>query len=271
MRDLFSRMHIAGKLMTVAGLAIAVLLLLGFTAVVFETRSAVGLLSDQSAIAQADAEGNRVRTDIAKFEATASTLASSLGNMHLSGARDRGVATNVLKTDLLKSKMALGAWSMIAPDLWDGGDAGKGGQPGSSRNGNFSPYWVKSNGVLTQSPNNESNAFEQPYFRKAFESGQGIIVDPYAYDIEGKTILMTSITQPVKSGDRVIGVAGVDMELGSISERLAKLKPFGDGRVMLLSSAAMWVANPDAAKLGKLYADPGLDDVKAAIANGETR
>jgi len=264
-------MHIAGKLMTVAGLAIAVLLLLGFTAVVFETRSAVGLLSDQSAIAQADAEGNRVRTDIAKFEATASTLASSLGNMHLSGARDRGVATNVLKTDLLKSKMALGAWSMIAPDLWDGGDAGKGGQPGSSRNGNFSPYWVKSNGVLTQSPNNESNAFEQPYFRKAFESGQGIIVDPYAYDIEGKTILMTSITQPVKSGDRVIGVAGVDMELGSISERLAKLKPFGDGRVMLLSSAAMWVANPDAAKLGKLYADPGLDDVKAAIANGETR
>jgi methyl-accepting chemotaxis protein len=82
---------------------------------------------------------------------------------------------------------------------------------------------------------------------------------------------MTSITQPVRSGDRVIGVAGLDMELGNISERLSRLKPFGTGRVMLLSAGAIWVANPDAARLGKLYADPGLDEVKAAIAKGETR
>jgi len=271
MRDLFSRMHIAGKLMTVAGLAIAVLLLLGFTAVVFETGSEVGKLSDQSAIAQADAEGNQVKADVAAFEATASTLASSLGNMHASGARDRGVATNVLKADLLKTKVALGAWVMIAPNQWDGGDAGKGGQPGSSGNGNFTPYWVKSNGVLTQSPNNESDAYEKPYYRRAFENGAGAIVDPYAYDVNGTTVLMTSITHAVHSGDRVIGVTGVDMELGSLSERLSKLKPFGTGRVMLLSSSAMWVANPDPAQLGKAYDDPGLDDVKAALASGETR
>ena len=271
MRDLFSRMHIAGKLMTVAGLAIAVLLLLGFTAVVFETGSQVGKLSDQSAIAQADAEGNQVRADVAAFEATASTLASSLGNMHASGARDRGAATNVLKTDLLKSKVALGAWVMIAPDQWDGTDAGKGGQPGSSGNGNFTPYWVKSNGVLTQSPNNENDAYDKPYYRNAFESGGGAIVDPYAYDVNGTTVLMTSITHAVHSGNRVIGAAGVDMELGGLSERLSKLKPFGTGRVMLLSSSATWVANPDSSQLGKLYDDPGLDEVKAALASGETR
>ncbi|GFE73783.1 methyl-accepting chemotaxis protein [Novosphingobium sp. TCA1] len=271
MRDLFSRMHIAGKLMTVAGLAIALLLLLGFTAVVLETGSAVGELSDQSAIAQADAEGNQVKMDIATFEATATTLASTLGNMHSGGTRDRGLATNVLKTDLLKSKVALGAWTMIAPNQWDGTDAGKGGQPGSSGNGNFSPYWVKSNGVLTQSPNNESSAYEQPYYRRAFDSGEGAIVDPYAYDVNGTTVLMTSITQPVRSGGRVIGVAGVDMELGSLSERLSKLKPFGTGRVMLLSSAATWVANPDPAQLGKTYDDPGLDEVKAALTSGQTR
>jgi methyl-accepting chemotaxis protein len=264
-------MHIAGKLMTVAGLAIAVLLLLGFTAVVFETGSEVGKLSDQSAIAQADAEGNQVKADIAAFEATASTLASSLGNMHASGSRDRGTATNVLKADLLKSKVALGSWVMIAPNQWDGDDAGKGGQPGSSGNGNFTPYWVKSNGVLTQSPNNESDAYEKPYYRKAFESGAGAIVDPYAYDVNGTTVLMTSITHAVRSGDRVIGAAGVDMELGGLSERLSKLKPFGTGRVMLLSAGATWVANPDPAQLGKTYDDPGLDDVKAALASGETR
>ncbi|WP_454798169.1 methyl-accepting chemotaxis protein [Novosphingobium lindaniclasticum] len=271
MKDLFSRMRIAGKLMTVAGLAIALLLLLGFTAVVVETGSVVGTLSDQSAVAQADAEGNRVSTDIATFEATARSMASALGKMHAAGMRDRGAALLVLKTDLLESKVALGSWTMIQPNQWDGADAGKGGLPGSSGEGHFTPYWVKSNGVLTQMPNNEAGAYEKPYFRAAFESGKGAIVDPYAYDVDGKTILMTSITDPVRSGDKVIGVVGVDMELGSLSERLSALKPFGTGRVMLLSSSATWVANPDPAQLGKPYEGAGLDEVKAALASGETR
>ncbi|WP_395396860.1 methyl-accepting chemotaxis protein [Novosphingobium sp. BL-8A] len=257
--------------MTVAGLAIAVLLLFGFTAVVFETRSAVGELSDQSALAQANAEGNQVKSDIATFEATARTLASTMSNLHGKGARDRSIATAVLKTDLLKSKVALGAWTMIAPDQWDGPDVGKGGQPGTSKDGNFRPYWVKNNGTVAQIPNNAAEGYNKPFFRKSFESGDGAILDPYMFDAGGRTVLMTSITQPVRSGNRVIGVAGLDMELSSISERLSKLKPFGTGRVTLLSANAIWVANPDAARLGKLYADPGLDDVKAAIASGETR
>lgn len=271
MKDLFSRMRIAGKLMTVAGLAIALLLLFGFTAVVVETGSVVGTLSDQSAVAQADAEGNRVSTDIATFEATARSMASALGKMHAAGMRDRGAALLVLKTDLLESKVALGSWTMIQPNQWDGPDAGKSGLPGSSGDGNFTPYWVKSNGVLAQMPNNEAGAYEKPYFRAAFESGKGAIVDPYAYDVDGKTILMTSITDPVRSGDKVIGVVGVDMELGSLSERLSALTPFGTGRVMLLSSSATWVANPDPSQLGKPYEGAGLDEVKAALASGETR
>ncbi len=271
MRDLFSRMHIAGKLMTVAGLAIAVLLLLGFTAVVFETGSEVGKLSDQSAIAQADAEGNQVETEVANFAGTARTLASTLGNMHERGTRDRGLAVSVLKTDLLKSKVAQGTWTMILPDQWDGGDAGKAGQPGSGSNGSFSPYWVKTNGALAMVPNNESDAYQKPYFRKSVDSGEGAIVDPYAYDVNGTTMLMTSITYPVRSGNRVIGVAGVDMDLGGVSERLSKLKPFGTGRIMLLSTAATWVANPDPAKLGKPYEGAGLDEVKAALGSGQTQ
>ena len=271
MRDLFNRLHIAGKLMTVAGLAIAVLLLLGFSAVVLETRSSVGELSDRSAIAQAEAEGNLLRSDIARFEATARTLASTMGSLHASGARDRAAATNVVKTDLLKSREALGAWTMIAPGRWDGEDTGKAGLPGSSKDGNFRPYWVKNNGALKQNPSDEADGYDKPFFRRAFDSGDGAILDPYTFDAGGRTVLMTSITQPVRSGGQVIGVTGLDMELGTISERLSKLKPFGTGRVMLLSAGATWVANPDPARLGKPYADAGLEEVKAALASGEPR
>jgi len=271
MRDLFGRLHIAGKLMTVAGLAIASLLLVGFTAVVLEAGSVAGDLSHKSAIAQADAEGNRVKADVAAFESTARALASTIGNMHASGARDRGVVTALLKTDLLKSKVALGAWTIISPNQWDGPDAGKSGLPGSSKSGGFSPYWVKTNGALTQAPNDEADQYTQSYFRKAFDSGKGAIVDPYSWAVNGTTVMMTSITYPVRSGNRVIGVAGVDMELGGVSTRLSQLKPFGTGRVMLVSSAGTWIANPDPAKLSKEYDQPGLEEIKAALASGEDR
>lgn len=271
MKDLFMRMHIAGKLMTVAGLAITLLLLIGFTAVIFETRSAIGTLSDEAAIAQADAESNQVKADIATFEATARSMASALGKMHASGTRDRGVALMVLKTDALQSKVALGSWTMIMPDQWDGPDAEKVGIPGSSSKGNFTPYWVKSNGALSQVPIDENGAYEKPYFRKAFESGEGAIVEPYSFEVEGKRLMMTSIAHPVRSGESVIGAAGIDMELSSVSERLGALKPFGSGRVMLLAATGVWVANPDPELLGKAYADPGLEEVKAALASGETR
>jgi methyl-accepting chemotaxis protein len=271
MKKQFTRLPIAGKLMTVAGLAIALLLIFGFSAVVIETNFAVGKLSDDSALAQATAEGNQVMADIATYEATAQSMASTLGRMHAGGLRDRGTALMVLKTDMLQSKVTLGSWAMIMPNQWDGNDAGKGKLPGSTPSGNFTPYWVKKDGGLAMEPINEAGAYDQPYFHTAYTSGKGAIVDPYTYPLDGKQVLMTSIAQPVRSGDRVIGVAGTDMRLDMISERLGALKPFGTGRVMLLSSSAAWVANPNPAVLGKTYADPGLDEVKAALASGETK
>jgi methyl-accepting chemotaxis protein len=270
-RQFFLRLPIAGKLMSVAGLAIGLLLLVGFSLVGLQTSNVVEGLSGDAAMAQADAQANRVISDIGRFEATARATASTLGALHQSGARDRSAAMATLNTGILAEKMALGNWTMIAPNAWDGQDTAMTAHPGSNRHGNFAPYWVKIEGKLTQEPNDEEGAYREDYYRKPFESGKAAILEPYAFEVGGKSVTMTSIAYPIQSGGRTIGVAGTDIALDEISERLGALRPFGTGRVMLLSANGAWVAHHDSGLRMKPYADAGLDEVKQALADGEPR
>ncbi len=59
-----------------------------------------------------------------------------------------------------------------------------------------------------------------------------------------------------------------DLALDDIATRLNALKPFDDGRAMLVSPKGLWVSHPDAAMRMKAYADPGLDVVRKAMADG---
>ncbi len=81
-------------------------------------------------------------------------------------------------------------------------------------------------------------------------------------------VLMTSITYPVVVDGRTVGVIGADLALDDIATRLNALKPFDDGRAMLVSPKGLWVSHPDAAMRMKAYADPGLDVVRKAMADG---
>ena len=271
MMKIFRQLPIAGKLMVAAGITIAVLLLVGFSAVIFQTSGVVETLSDEAELAQAAAQAGQVKADVALYEATARSLASSLGSLHERGNRDRNTAVDLLKTDILSTKMALGAWTMIEPDAWDGRDAEMKDHPGSNRHGNLAPYWVKDGGKLTQAPNDEPGAYNEPYYRMAFDNQKGAITEPYEYELSGGKVTMTSLVFPVKSNGRTIGVAGVDIALDSISERLASHRPFGTGHVMLLSSSGTWVAHHDAARRMKPYADAGVEEMREAMASGEAR
>lgn len=66
-------------------------------------------------------------------------------------------------------------------------------------------------------------------------------------------------------------MAGIDIALTNISDRLAKMHPFGTGRVMLLSKTGLWVAHPDAAARMKPYADAHRSEVMRALDMDETR
>jgi methyl-accepting chemotaxis protein len=74
-------------------------------------------------------------------------------------------------------------------------------------------------------------------------------------------VLITSLTVPVTRNGRVIGVAGIDLELTDIQHMVAEIKPFGDGVAGIFSAQGLIVAHPDPSRAGKQMRDTEADMV----------
>lgn len=268
---LFNRLTVASKLVVIAGLAIGALLILASWLVVDRAGGMVRSLSDRYGNAAATEASEMVASEFGRVEAAAQAMAAAIGAAHEKSGPDRKVALEILFRNARATDMVFGSWFVPAPDGFDGRDAEMKGRAklGANSRGQFAPYWVQDNGTLIQQPNDDPNMHKDEYFTKPFSTGRPWITDPYPWEVNGKTILVTSIVIPVRSGGKIVGVAGLDVELDQLSIRLGAIRPFGDGRIMLLSSNKAWVAHPDARLRTKLYAGPGSDVVDQVIASGK--
>ena len=122
-----------------------------------------------------------------------------------------------------------GVWLIAEPDAFDGPDARHRGAFGSSAAGDYFPYWYRrSDGTIVQDTTGRRRDVAQDrasdFYRLPVKRGQVTIVPPFAYRMNegrGPTRSMTSVAVPVRVGDRLIGVAGVDLFLDHLSEELA--------------------------------------------------
>jgi methyl-accepting chemotaxis protein len=268
----FQRLSVAGKMLVAGGAVVGLLLLMAAFAVSQHTRGVAQTLSGNYAEALGEGAAADVEGQLVEVGGVVRAMATGIGAAHESGIRDRAAIVTMLKPNADATPIVLASWFMALPDAWDGQDATFLGNTalGSNSKGAFAPYWVKSDGKLIMEPLDNANDYEEPYFKDPSASGKMAIVEPYSYDIEGKPTLITTISAPVYSNGKLIGVAGIDLALGDISAMLGKMKPFGTGEVMLLSSDAKWVSHPNSKLRTQTYADAGAAEVKAAIAAGKS-
>jgi methyl-accepting chemotaxis protein len=261
-RDFFARLSVAGKLLLVSGIAIVTLLTVGFSLIVSETRGVVSTLSGGEANGAAEAEAAHVAEKLGGIAASAQALAIALSG----DGSDRATVVRELRPFVDTSPLALGAWYIGEAS---GDDANHKGEQGSSPAGHFMPYWVRQGDQVVLDPVADDTGYDQPYYKQAHDAGQSTLVEPYSYTTNGAAMTMASFAFPVKQGGRVVGVAGMDVGLDTISADLAKVKPLGVGRVMLVSAGGTWVAHPDAAKRMKPYADDGKDTLATVLKGGK--
>ncbi|MET4684698.1 methyl-accepting chemotaxis protein [Brevundimonas faecalis] len=267
----FKNLSVAGKLLLAGGAVTGVLLLCAAVAVSQNTRSVARGLSHDYAEALSESAVSSVNGRIGAADTAARSIAEMIGTAHESGVRDRRTIMNMLKPAATATPLVTGSWFMASPGAFDGMDAAMAGRTdlGSNSNGYFTPYWVNDGSKISMQPLNSVNDYEQPYYVQPFTTGKPVLNEPYPYEVSGKTVLMTSIAYPVKSGGKVIGVAGVDLALDGLSGMLGEMKPFDTGRVMLLSGAGNWVSHPDAALRTKPYAEARPDEVRGVISSGK--
>jgi methyl-accepting chemotaxis protein len=266
----FNQRSIATKLIIVTGTIITLLLAVSNFFVISQTNDRVLGLVMKQANSEAKGIAGEIAANVGELSSAARTMAGVLGHTHQSGLLDRKGTINILRANLEQNPFAFGSWMAEEPKAFDGkqDDIKKNAELGANEEGLFSPYWSKDrNGDIQFSTFKIDYSAE--WYALAAKSLKGAITKPYLADGTDVPTTMSSIAYPVISNGKLIGVSGVDISLASLSKKLSEIKPFGTGRVMLVSQDFKWLVGPSADSMMKDFDGQASDLVKAAISNGK--
>ncbi|MDX3978007.1 methyl-accepting chemotaxis protein [Shinella sp.] len=266
----FKAKSLATKLIAVTGGTIALVMLASNTVLISETQSRVAALVYSEADTQAKAIAADIASDIGQLASAARSMAGVIEQGHSGGHFDRKEVVDIIKANAEKNSFALGSWFAEEPNAFDGKSRETPEQleTGTFKDGSFNPYWTKRKDGSIGLSTFESD-YKAEWYALAADSGKGAMSQPYKESSTGEGFTMASIAYPVISGGKRIGVTGVDVSLKTLYEKLSQLKPFGEGRVMLLSQTGNWIVAPNADLLMKPYDGEGAEIVKEALATGK--
>lgn len=267
----FKAKSLATKLIAVTGGTIALVMLASNTVLIGQTQSRVADLVYTDAKTEAKAIASDIASDIGQLASAARSMAGVIEQGHSGGHFDRKEVVDLIKANAEKNSFALGSWFAEEPNAFDGKsrELPEDVANGTFKDGSFNPYWTKrKDGSIVLS------AFESDYkaewYALAAGSGKGAMSQPYKENSTGENFTMASIGYPVVSGGQRIGVTGIDVSLKTLDDKLSQLKPFGEGRVMLLSQAGKWIVAPTVDLLMTEYDGQGREIVKEALATGKS-
>jgi len=181
-------------------------------------------------------------------------LRGLLGSRGLSPEALRTEVNQGLRTAFEHNEKLLGVWLVMEPNGLDGRDAEFVGDTahGANEQGRFASYWNRSGGsgqnivVAEQDINNAapglSGAPYNAFYSCPKNTGKTCLLEPYADSVSGKTLVMTSISQPLMVNGQVLGVVGVDIALDTLQAAAvdARRELFdGAGEMLILSSSGV--------------------------------
>ncbi|WP_027910191.1 HAMP domain-containing protein, partial [Pseudomonas sp. URMO17WK12:I4] len=186
-----------------------------------------------------------------------------------------------LKTTFARNSDLLAISLVFNPNALDGRDAEFVGDEARASNetGRFAGAWTRSTNELSgfvsseeEINNTEPGISGSPYnaWYTCSQETKGVcLLEPYADTLEGKKLLMTSLTIPLKDGDKVIATLGVDLELASLqaAAREAQRGLFDNaGRVLIVSPSGTLAAySTDDNQMGKNVSEAQGEDGKKIL------
>ncbi|MFO2462550.1 methyl-accepting chemotaxis protein [Pseudomonas sp. 15FMM2] len=133
-----------------------------------------------------------------------------------------------IKTAFERNTKVLGIWLSFEPDALDGKDSEFIGDKlrASNEAGRFSSYWSRAGGEnlntvmveadLTKTTLNLSGTPYNIWYTCPRDTQRTCLLDPYADEVAGKSMLMTTISLPLLADGKVIGVVGIDIALDAL-------------------------------------------------------
>ncbi len=254
------------KLILVTSLAIAVVLAISNLFLISQTRDRVSSLTMAQAEAEARSIANEVAVDIGQLAGAARAIAGVIGRGHAGGYLDRKGVIDALKANLEQNAFAFGSWFAEVPGTFDGKNSELVGnkEMGGNKKGELAPYWTKSrSGEIAYSVFEIDTQAE--WYSLPATSKKGSLTQPYVETSTGDATAMSSVAYPVMSGSKFLGIAGLDVSLATLSKKLQAMRPFGSGRVLLVSQGGKWIVPVNADKLMKPVEGERASELLAAL------
>ena len=204
------------------------------------------------------------RMDMAETEAQAGSA--------LIGHTDRAAVEQIEYNLLLDHPEIAGAYIDYLPNAFDGKDAEYKGQPGMGPDGTFGTYWNRLGGKVNLAYGMvgwQSAA----WFQIPYKTGKPAFIEPYLW--EGS--LLASTVAPIKHDGKVVGIAGIDMQLGSLTTEVNKIKVLQTGYSFVVSHGGIlvtypktgWIGKKTLTQLAKSEKTPAFATIAAAVKAGK--
>ncbi|MEV9643657.1 PDC sensor domain-containing protein [Aliarcobacter butzleri] len=124
-----------------------------------------------------------------------------------------------------------------------------------TKDGVFQPYVVRnSDGSFTIEPSNDFN-LESEWINKPYKNKEVSITEPYNYEIDGKNVLLTTVSSPVYYKGKFVGAVGVDFSLDFFNKKIGEIKLFENGYGALFDNYGKFIAHPKTENIGKYIKD----------------
>ncbi|CAM2827462.1 methyl-accepting chemotaxis protein [Moritella viscosa] len=247
-----------------------------------QSSQSVGEKSEQLLMSEANTQASIVQKYLDEATYRAEMLAESIAFLQFNAEENftssdelRNSVSELLKRSVQNFDNMHAAFTTVLPDMLDGEDANytNADYVSSNDQGRFSAYWYKNNqnkptltikseqqiNNTTQAISGQANNF---WYSCSITNKRMCVIEPYLYNENGATRLISPITVPLRKQGKIIGVTGIDLKIDVLqqyAQRADQALFAGAGKVRIVSNNGQLVASDDDnAAIGKQIADPQL-------------
>lgn len=159
--------------------------------------------------------------------------------------QDREIIVEKLQKLLREQPQLLGVYTLWEPNAFDGkDDAYRNKNSYDDDTGRFIPYAVRKDGeIQLHALEHYEDQVDGSYYQIPKRSKTFSLIEPYAYQVDGKTILMTSLVLPIMDTQgRFLGIVGADLSLDSVQKHIEEVRPLG-GYANIITTENKYLAN----------------------------
>ncbi|PRY17115.1 methyl-accepting chemotaxis protein [Kineococcus rhizosphaerae] len=212
-----------------------------------------------------------VQAELAGSVRTVTDVANAMASLKSQGVLTRTAASELVHSTLAAHPEFVGMGTGWDPDAFDGQDARYAGSPDSDASGRLIPYWYRSGGTLAVTPLTDlDDHTASAWYWTPKETGKVFFTEPYEYEVDGATVLMSTAAAPVVVDGAFAGVVTADLSLTSLTASMNGIEPYGTGYASLLTESGTVVTSPRAADLGRPATGTTKDLALAVSGSGRT-